>query len=103
MEGTIKADENEANIIELARMCGATGAADLAALGMTRERMTRRGLIQRIARGRYRLPVTDITEHHDLALFAAQVRLGVVTLISALAFHNMGTHVVCSEGPRPHT
>ena len=89
-------EANEQIIIELARQRGAIAAADLAVAGIAREylpRMARKGLMQRIARGRYRLPDTEITEHHDLALFAAQVPNGVVTLISALSFHNIGTQI----------
>ena len=89
-------DANEQTIIELARQQGAIAAADLATTGIAREylpRMAHKGLIQRIARGRYRLPDTEITEHHDLALFAAQVPNGVVTLISALSFHNIGMQI----------
>ncbi len=87
---------NEQAIIELARQRGAIAAADLAAAGIAREylpRMARKGLMQRIARGRYRLPDTEVTENHDLALFAAQVPNGVITLLSALAFHGIGTQI----------
>lgn len=87
---------NEQAIIELARQRGAITAADLAAAGIAREylpRMARKGLMQRIARGRYRLPDTEVTENHDLALFAAQVPNGVITLLSALAFHGIGTQI----------
>ena len=89
-------EANEQIIIELARQRGAIAAAELAVAGIAREylpRMAHKGLVQRIARGRYRLPDTEITEHHDLALFAAQVPNGVVTLISALSFHNIGTQI----------
>lgn len=89
-------EANEQTIIEFARQRGAIAAADLAAAGIAREylpRMARKGLMQRIARGRYRLPDTEITENHDLALFAAQVPNGVITLISALAFHGIGTQI----------
>ncbi|MES2824195.1 MAG: AbiEi antitoxin N-terminal domain-containing protein [Pseudomonadota bacterium] len=89
-------ETNEQAIIELARQRGAIAAADLAAAGIAREylpRMARKGLMQRIARGRYRLPDTEVTENHDLALFAAQVPNGVITLLSALAFHGIGTQI----------
>lgn len=89
-------EANEQAIIELARQRGAIAAADLADAGIAREylpRMARKGLMQRIARGRYRLPDTEVTENHDLALFAAQVPNGVITLLSALAFHGIGTQI----------
>lgn len=81
-------------IFELIKKRGLVCAADLVALDINREyltRMARKGLLQRITRGSYALPNTDITEHHELALFASQVPNGVVTLLSALVFHNIGT------------
>lgn len=84
----------EQQIIELADKLGSVSATDLIDLGIGREylsRMYRKGLLQRIARGRYALPDADISAHHTLALFANQVSGGVITLLSALAFHQIGT------------
>jgi predicted transcriptional regulator of viral defense system len=56
-------------------------------------RLVRDGLLERVARGQYRLPDAPVTEHHALALAAAAVPEGVVCLLSALAFHGIGTQV----------
>lgn len=89
-----KSTENK--LIELIREYGTVSAADLTARGVAREylpRMTKKGLIERVARGRYRLPEADISEHHELALMASRVPDGVVTLLSALAFHQIGSQI----------
>jgi predicted transcriptional regulator of viral defense system len=51
------------------------------------------GLLERVARGQYRLPDARTTEHHVLALAATAVPDGVICLLSALAFHGIGTQV----------
>lgn len=53
----------------------------------------RAGALERVARGRYRLPDTPITEHHGLALVAAAVPKAVICLLSALSFHQIGTQL----------
>lgn len=85
---------SEQQIIEIAEQKGIVCSADLLPYKISREylsRMAKKGLLQRMARGVYCLPDADITEHHDLALVCSQVPQGVVTLLSALAFHNIGT------------
>lgn len=87
---------SELYIVELIASLGTVTAKDLAARGIPREylpRMARKGLIERVARGRYRSPGSDITEHHELALFASRVPNGVIALISALAYHGIGTQI----------
>ena len=37
------------------------------------------------------MPNADISEHHDLVLVSTKVPNGVITLLSALAFHQIGT------------
>ena len=69
-------NQSEQQIIDLAKKLGSVCAADLISLMIGREylsRMTKKGLLQRVTRGRYALPNADITEHHELALFASQV------------------------------
>ena len=86
----------ERQVVELIASLGTVSARDLAVRDIPREylpRLAQKGAIERITRGRYRLPGSDITEHHGLALFALQVPHGVVALISALAFHNIGTQI----------
>lgn len=89
---TVKTTESK--VLDLVRERGTVSANDLIRIGIAREhlpRMTNKGLVERVTRGRYRLPNTTISENHDLALFASRVPQGVITLISALAFHNIGT------------
>lgn len=49
------------------------------------------GEVVRVGRGLYSLKAADITEHHDLAEVCKRVPNGVVCLLSALAFHELGT------------
>jgi len=86
----------EKQIAAMADKQGTVTSADVQALGIAREylpRMAKKGLLVREVRGLYSLPDADITEHHGLVLVSKQVPQGVVTLISALAFHNIGTQV----------
>ena len=56
-------------------------------------RMVQAGALERVARGRYRLPDAPTTEHHGLALVAAGVPKAVVCLLSALSYHGIGTQL----------
>jgi predicted transcriptional regulator of viral defense system len=85
---------SQQQILDLATRKGAVKAKDLAALGLPREylaRMASQGLLTRIARGVYRTPDAEFSEHHELALVASRVPNGVICLISALSFHQIGT------------
>jgi predicted transcriptional regulator of viral defense system len=55
------------------------------------DRLYRRDLIDRVARGVYAWPEAEVTEHHSLAEAARQVRRGIVCLLSALRFHGLTT------------
>src|ERR1700676_1186563 len=59
----------------------------------TLSRLVRAGTLERVARGRYRLPNAPVTEHHGLALVAAVAPKAVICLLSALSFHQIGTHL----------
>lgn len=56
-------------------------------------RLVRDGSLERIARGQYRLPNQQITEHFSLAVVSRAVPTGVICLLSALNFHGMGTQL----------
>lgn len=78
----------------LTRRRGVFTAADAVAAGVHPEELARfvgQGVIERVSRGRYRLPGAEITEHHGLALATSFVPKGVVCLLSALRFHNVTT------------
>jgi predicted transcriptional regulator of viral defense system len=80
-------------------MAGARGVVltrDLVRRGIHRQALTRlvaTGELERVGRGVYRSPGADVTEHHGLVLAAAAVPQGVVCLLSALAFHGIGTQL----------
>ena len=83
-------------LLALARTQGTLTAQDAAQAGVHSQQLTRlveEGILERIARGHYRLADQDITEHHSLALVGAAVPEGVVCLLSALSFHGIGTQL----------
>lgn len=59
----------------------------------TLSRVVRAGTLERVARGRYRLPNAPVTEHHGLALVAAAAPKAAICLLSALSFHQIGTQL----------
>ena len=85
-----------ARALRLARRAKSVTRGDIAAAGIHTQALTRlvkNGTLERVSRGRYRLPDAPVTEHHGLALAAAAVPKGVVCLISALNFHGIGTQL----------
>jgi predicted transcriptional regulator of viral defense system len=61
----------------------------LATIGLTR--LVQAGKLDRVARGLYALPGAAMSEHRSLAEVALRVPQGVVCLLSALQFHEIGT------------
>jgi predicted transcriptional regulator of viral defense system len=83
-------------LMALAREVGVVTPRDARAVGVHHQvltRLVREGILERIERGRYRLPDAEITEHHGLVAATAAVPRGVVCLLSALAFHGVGTQL----------
>lgn len=83
-------------LLELARERPVFTAKEAAEAGIHSQVLTRlleEGVIERISRGTYRLEGRPVTEHHGLALVAAAVPHGVVCLLSALSFHEIGTQL----------
>lgn len=69
---------------------------DLTALGIHPEyvrRLAATGRLIRTGRGLYMLPDADFTESHSLVEVAKRVPEGVVCLLSALEFHDIGTQI----------
>ena len=67
---------------------------DVEADGFSRtrlERMAQAGELERVGRGIYVRAGTKVTEHHTLVEAAVRVPQGIVCLLSALQFHNIGT------------
>jgi len=88
--------DSPARLLRLARRRGSVTRREVAEAGIhthTLSRLVRAGALERVARGQYRLPDAPITEHHGLALVAAAAPKGVVCLLSALSFHQIGTQL----------
>ncbi len=80
--------------IRLAQSHGLIRVRDAEARGIHREvlrRLTEQGRLTRVARGTYASADADSSSHHDLAIAATRVPGGVVCLLSALAYHEIGT------------
>ena len=54
-------------------------------------RLVREGSVEQVARGTYRAMDHEPTAHHGLVVAALRVPRGVICLLSALAFHDIGT------------
>jgi predicted transcriptional regulator of viral defense system len=67
---------------------------DLEHEGISRAQIKRlhdRGLVERIGRGLYRVPGSEVTEHQTLVEACKRVPQGVICLLSALRFHGLTT------------
>jgi predicted transcriptional regulator of viral defense system len=53
----------------------------------------RQGKVVRSGRGIYRLPEGDLSAHHSLAVACKRTPHGVICLLSALSFHEIGTQL----------
>lgn len=81
-------------VAALARKAGVLRPRDLAPHAIPRHYLRtaeEQGLIQRASRGLYLPANAPLTEHHSLAEVAKRVPHGVICLLSALRFHNLGT------------
>ena len=69
---------------------------DLRTLGISSASLVwlhKQGRVVRAGRGLYRLPDGNVTEHHSLALACKRTPNGVICLLSALSFHEIGTQL----------
>ena len=81
-------------VLELVKKAGVLRPRDLEPYGIPRvylSRLHRAGKLQRIGRGLYVLPGTNVSEHRSLAEACKRVPKGVVCLLSALRFHELTT------------
>ena len=93
MRGTAT-ESATAAVMDLLRTAGVLRPRDLSERGIDPkylDRLYRLGLVERIGRGLYRPADAMVTEHHSLVEVAKRVPRGVVCLLSALRFHEVGT------------
>ena len=83
-------------ILDLAQRQRLLSAADLRAQGWSPQlliKLEQGGRLQRITRGLYSLPDSQITEHQSLIEVCRRVPKAVICLLSALQFHEIGTQL----------
>lgn len=83
-------------ILSLVEPNGYVTARAVSRAGVHTQELTRLvadGTLERVGPGRYRLADAETTEHHGLALAAAAAPGGVICLLSALSFHQVGTQL----------
>ena len=89
----VNSPENQ--ILEMARQ-GLLKVSDLTSQGLHPEylrRLYQKGLVRREGRGLYIATDTEISAHYGLAQVAKRVPHGVICLLSALSFHEIGTQL----------
>jgi predicted transcriptional regulator of viral defense system len=85
---------SEDTILEMARKSGMIRAFEIRRAGLHPEylrNLCRDGRLIRSGRGLYALPDSDITQHHSLAEACKLVPHGIICLLSALSYHDIGT------------
>ncbi len=86
--------EKQKKVLDLVKEAGVLRPRDLDAHNISRSclsRLARKGLVQRLSRGLYALPDADFGERHTVAEACKRIPHGVVCLLSALSFHEIGT------------
>jgi predicted transcriptional regulator of viral defense system len=81
-------------ILKLVRQMGMLRVRDLTCRGIHPEylrRLCKKGLLTRTGRGLYIAANAEISVHHGLAQAGKRVPHGVICLLSALQFHELGT------------
>jgi len=81
-------------VLNLARQMGVLRVRDVTSRGFHPEylrRLCEKGLLTRTGRGLYVATDAEISVHHGLAQAAKRVPHGVICLLSALQFHELGT------------
>ncbi len=81
-------------VLQLARQMGVLRVRDLTSRGIHPEylrRLYHKGLLTRTGRGLYVVAGAEISVHRGLAQACKRVPHGVISLLSALQFHELGT------------
>ena len=84
------------HILEFAQRQRLLSAADVRAQGWSPQlliKLEQSGKLQRVTRGLYSLPDSQITEHQSLIEVCRRVPKAVICLLSALQFHEIGTQL----------
>jgi len=84
----------ENTILKMARKTGVVRAREIRTAGLHPEylrRLCESGHLVRTGRGLYVLADGDFTEHHSLAEACKRVPHGIICLLSALSYHEIGT------------
>ncbi|MGB5814648.1 MAG: type IV toxin-antitoxin system AbiEi family antitoxin domain-containing protein [Thermoanaerobaculia bacterium] len=87
---------NRDRILVLLEERGLLRPKELSDLGIPRsalQRLVEEGAVERIARGLYALIGRQLSEYESLLEVSKQVPGGVICLLSALAFHRVGTQI----------
>jgi predicted transcriptional regulator of viral defense system len=85
-----------ARILDLARRQQLLSATDMRARGWSPQlllKLHRSGQLQRVTRGLYSLPDSEMNEHQSLVEVCRRVPKAVICLLSALEFHEIGTQL----------
>src|SRR4030042_4761615 len=86
--------EKTKRVLELAHESGIISSAEVCSHGVHHEylrQLCKEGKLMRVGRGLYSLPDADVTLHHGLAQALKAIPKGVICLLSALRFHEIGT------------
>ena len=86
--------EKTKRLLKLARESGIVSSAEVRSQGIHHEnlrQLCKEGKLMRVGRGLYSLPDADVTLHHGLAQALKAIPKGVICLLSALRFHEIGT------------
>jgi predicted transcriptional regulator of viral defense system len=88
--------EQLTRVLKLVKKHGILRPRDLDAHGIPREYLRQLhdlGKLERTGRGLYVLSNSDVTENHSFAQAAKRVPIGVISLLSALRFHELTTQL----------
>jgi len=87
-------NNTENAIMKMARKNGVVRAREIREAGLHPEylrKLCKTGQLIRTGRGLYSLADGDFTEHHSLAEACKRVPHGIICLLSALSYHEIGT------------
>jgi predicted transcriptional regulator of viral defense system len=89
-------NRTENAILKMARKTGVVRAREIRGAGLHPEylrKLCKSGHLIRTGRGLYSLADGDFTEHHSLAEACKRVPHGIICLLSALSYHEIGTQI----------